>query len=193
MSDLRAFFGPNAGYVLELYERYHADPASVDAESRAFFATLDPADDRRRAGALQRRMTAPAAAGAPALDVERIVGAAALAQAIREYGHLAADIDPLGKPLPGAPELDPAFHGITEADLQLAAGRASSAGRPPRARPMPPRRSPACAPSTSGTAGFDFDHVQVGEGAALADATRSNRADSPRRSSRPPSARCSAA
>ena len=37
MSDLRAFFGPNAGYVLELYDSYLADPTSVDAESRAFF------------------------------------------------------------------------------------------------------------------------------------------------------------
>ena len=31
------FYGPNAGYVLELYERYQADPASVDAATRAFF------------------------------------------------------------------------------------------------------------------------------------------------------------
>ena len=42
MSDLRAFFGPNAGYVLELYERYTADPASVSESDRAFFASLDP-------------------------------------------------------------------------------------------------------------------------------------------------------
>ena len=31
------FTGPNAAYVLELYERYRQDPGSVDAQTRAFF------------------------------------------------------------------------------------------------------------------------------------------------------------
>ena len=35
MSDLEAFYGPNAGYVLELYEHYLQNPASIDAASRA--------------------------------------------------------------------------------------------------------------------------------------------------------------
>jgi len=29
--DLDEFIGPNAGYVVELYERYQRDPASVPA------------------------------------------------------------------------------------------------------------------------------------------------------------------
>src|SRR5689334_17413642 len=37
MSDLSLFYGPNAGYVLELYERYRQDPDSVDAATRALF------------------------------------------------------------------------------------------------------------------------------------------------------------
>jgi 2-oxoglutarate dehydrogenase E1 component len=41
MSDpISRFFGPNAGYVLELYERYQHDPQSVDPETRAYFAGL---------------------------------------------------------------------------------------------------------------------------------------------------------
>ena len=39
MYDLEAFYGPNAGYVLELYERYRQNPASVDAGTRAIFDT----------------------------------------------------------------------------------------------------------------------------------------------------------
>src|ERR1051325_5179700 len=35
--DISDFYGPNAGYVLELYERYLADPGSVDEEWRATF------------------------------------------------------------------------------------------------------------------------------------------------------------
>ena len=44
MYDLKAFYGPNAGYVLELYERYRQNPASVDAASRAIFDTRSPID-----------------------------------------------------------------------------------------------------------------------------------------------------
>src|SRR2546421_12590514 len=42
MQNLEAFYGPNAGYVLELYERYKQDPASVDEQSRAIFTTWSP-------------------------------------------------------------------------------------------------------------------------------------------------------
>ena len=40
-----------------------------------------------------------------------------LVQAYRSRGHLAARIDPLGSVRPDPPDLDPAFHGFTEADL----------------------------------------------------------------------------
>ena len=42
MYDLKNFYGPNAGYVLDLYERYNQDPSSVDAEARALFASWSP-------------------------------------------------------------------------------------------------------------------------------------------------------
>jgi 2-oxoglutarate dehydrogenase E1 component len=43
----REFHGPNAAYVLELYERYRRDPHSVDPVSREAFARLAvPAEDR---------------------------------------------------------------------------------------------------------------------------------------------------
>jgi 2-oxoglutarate dehydrogenase E1 component len=37
-------YGGNADYIENLYERYEADPAAVDAEWRAFFESLK--DDR---------------------------------------------------------------------------------------------------------------------------------------------------
>ena len=37
MSEWREFGGVNEGYVLELYERFQQDPASVDAATRALF------------------------------------------------------------------------------------------------------------------------------------------------------------
>ena len=46
MPDLDVFYGPNAGYVLELYERYLENPASVDASSRAIFDTWSPIEQK---------------------------------------------------------------------------------------------------------------------------------------------------
>ncbi|HSK86377.1 MAG TPA: hypothetical protein VK902_23660, partial [Rubrobacter sp.] len=36
------FFGPNLGYVLELYENYREDPDSVDGQMREFFESWSP-------------------------------------------------------------------------------------------------------------------------------------------------------
>src|ERR671920_867758 len=36
------FYGPNLGYVLELYERYIEDPGSVDERARSFFENWSP-------------------------------------------------------------------------------------------------------------------------------------------------------
>jgi 2-oxoglutarate dehydrogenase E1 component len=100
--------GINRGYVLELYDRYRADPSSVDAETRSFFDSwTPPAEDA----------PAPAAAegGVP---LRAAVSAVNLAQSIRRYGHLAAQLDPLGTRPIGDPTLSPERHGLTEDDLR---------------------------------------------------------------------------
>ncbi|MDK3162017.1 hypothetical protein QPK87_36540 [Kamptonema cortianum] len=86
MSFWNDFAGPNAGYVLELYERYRRDPASVDAGTRAFFEHWTPPE-------------ATAQPDVPQADISRVVGAVNFARALREYGHLAARLDPLGTQL----------------------------------------------------------------------------------------------
>ena len=97
--------GINAGYVAELYERYRQDPDSVDAATRQVFESWVPVEQA------QQRATATGA------DLHVIVGVANLAECIRRYGHLAAQIDPLGSAPPGDPSLSPRAHGITEDDL----------------------------------------------------------------------------
>ena len=108
MADLREFTGPNAAYVLDLYDRFLSDPASVDEGWRGYFASFSPPAESTAAGT--------AAAGVPA-DVDRIVAARELARSIRARGHTAARLDPLGSEPSVDPALDPAFHGISEADL----------------------------------------------------------------------------
>ncbi|MCB0212232.1 MAG: 2-oxoglutarate dehydrogenase E1 component [Anaerolineae bacterium] len=109
MNLLHDFHGPNAGYILELYERYQQDPNSVDPETRAYFKDWTPSTN----GA-----PAATAAMAPAIDTDKLVGTVNLAQAIREYGHLAAQLDPLGTPPPGDSSLGEAYYNVTPDDLR---------------------------------------------------------------------------
>jgi 2-oxoglutarate dehydrogenase E1 component len=110
MDIYREFPGPNAGYVVELYERYLQDPDSVDLETRAFF--------ERQAPTGEVKLPSAAPVTAPGLSPEKIAAAINLALAIRSYGHLAAALDPLGSAPPGDPALDLATHGLTEGDLR---------------------------------------------------------------------------
>jgi 2-oxoglutarate dehydrogenase E1 component len=106
MNEPLHFTGPNAGYLAELYERFLADPSSVDEATRAYFSQYGAPEGM-----------APAASEQPPLDVTRVVGAARLIRYIRELGHLAARIDPLGSAPPGDPGLELASHGVTTQDL----------------------------------------------------------------------------
>jgi 2-oxoglutarate dehydrogenase E1 component len=106
---LGPFGGVNAGYVLELYERYRQNPESVDAATRAAFSSWTPADLDVPA--------APTLSQAPA-DVHAVVAATILADSIRRYGHLAAQLDPLGSAPIGDPSLSPASYGLTDDDLR---------------------------------------------------------------------------
>jgi 2-oxoglutarate dehydrogenase E1 component len=107
MASWQGFTGVNLGYVLELYERFRKDPSSVDPATRALFEQGPP--------------PAAEATPTPAADgraLEKAVGAVNLAQSIRRYGHLAAQLDPLGKRPHGDPTLLPETHGVTEDDLR---------------------------------------------------------------------------
>jgi 2-oxoglutarate dehydrogenase E1 component len=109
------FFGPNLGYVLELYESYRSDPHSVDEKTREFFETWSP----------PRETDGPATNGssaspgvAPEVDVEKAVGASKHVRHIRDFGHRATRLDPLGSEPPGDPTLDPSFYRISDEDLE---------------------------------------------------------------------------
>jgi 2-oxoglutarate dehydrogenase E1 component len=142
----------NAGYVLELYERYRQDPASVDEATRKAFESWSPAAE-----------AGTAAGGAqPAANIHMVVAAANLVESIRRYGHLAARLDPLGSTPIGDPSLSPRAHGITDEDLKnlpaaLVGGPAAeSAANAYEA--IEKLRRVYCS-----TTGFDYAHVFVPE------------------------------
>ena len=100
----------NDGYIAETYDAYRRDPASVDESWRQFFRTAESLAGLAGGGVAGGGV-------ADAALLRKTAGAAALVDAIRSYGHLAVRLDPLGTPPPGAAELTPEFHGITEAEL----------------------------------------------------------------------------
>ena len=95
----------NDGYIAETYEAYRRDPSSVEESWRQFFRTAESLAGTASGTRADERL------------LRKTAAAASLVEAIREYGHLAVQLDPLGTPPPGAPELTPEFHGMKEEEL----------------------------------------------------------------------------
>ncbi|MDX6379089.1 MAG: 2-oxoglutarate dehydrogenase component, partial [Rubrobacteraceae bacterium] len=154
------FYGPNLGYVLELYERYRDDPNSVDERTRSFFEEWTPPEPGANGQATG--VAAPAAE----MDVDKIVGVAKYIRSIRDFGHRAAQLDPLGSEPPGDPTLDPGFHDVTEEELE---NLPSSVLNAPGTGPIPRRTSSAREAVDElrriycKTTGFDFGHIHNAE------------------------------
>ena len=127
-------FGGNAPYVEELYEAYLDNPGSVTDNWRHYFDQLQhmPATDgqeathdqahapiiesfAQRAKAntfVQRGQEPDLAVAMKQVHVQSMIAA------YRSLGSRWADLDPLKRQdRPSIPELDPAFYGLTEADL----------------------------------------------------------------------------
>jgi len=113
-------------FVEGLYSDYLRDPNSVSADWRAYFESeggrawngppdlgpnFAPTSLFNPPGAA----IGPRAAEASAADVQD--RADQLIRSYRVRGHLAARIDPLGLQRPAHPELEPAFYGFSDADL----------------------------------------------------------------------------
>src|SRR6266699_1611798 len=91
---LDEFFGPNAGYALELLERVQQPRPTAEPEDAEVIVGLRASP-----------------------EISAAAAAAALAQSIRLFGHRGAHVDPLGSEPPGDPHLDYRAHGLREEDL----------------------------------------------------------------------------
>lgn len=129
------FYGPNAGYALELLERegsVQATPAQPIAELQAELSTSP--------------------------DVSAAAAAAAVAQSIRVFGHRAAHLDPLGREPPGDPHLDYGAHGLTEADLTRLPASVVGGSLAQAANALQAIRR--LEQLYCGTTGYEFTHVE---------------------------------
>ncbi|HMD89363.1 MAG TPA: hypothetical protein VKF38_09395, partial [Anaerolineaceae bacterium] len=73
----------NAGYLSELYERFLRDPHSVDSQTRALFEGWPP-----ELVGPGNALASPASAAVLPYELNKVVAAVNLAQAIRSFGHL---------------------------------------------------------------------------------------------------------
>jgi 2-oxoglutarate dehydrogenase E1 component len=179
------FSGGNAAFIEELYEKYLLDPAAVAAGWRTYFDSLKgrEAGDVPHSIVIDRieraqRLNGHAyAIAAPVSDAQaqKQAGVLKLVTAYRSRGHLAAQLDPLDLehtfppsdlealgllPRPAAPDLDPAFHGLTNADLDTEFSTGSLAG-PQR---LKLRDLVALLKATyAGTIGAEFMHISDAE------------------------------
>jgi 2-oxoglutarate dehydrogenase E1 component len=125
-------YSGNAWYIEELYEAYLEDPKSVSDSWQLYFKTLQLADPNAHQDTphspIQKAYSEAARQKAHAVPVisigpdatahQKQVAVLQLINAYRFRGHRQADLDPLKQyERPNVPELDPAYHEITEADM----------------------------------------------------------------------------
>jgi 2-oxoglutarate dehydrogenase E1 component len=94
--------GWSAEYLDAQHQRWLADPASVPEGMASFFQGFDLARDSGGSG--------------PGVDADTYA-VAHLCRAYRDVGHLAARLDPFGVERARPRQLEPAFHGLTDAHL----------------------------------------------------------------------------
>ncbi len=130
LANTSHLYAANAPYLEELFENYLKNPNTVPPHWRDWF-------DRLQAGASEQvlpgrpsrppasiRSVAPrpspeiVAGGLTTEAAGKQAGVLQLINAYRFRGHQQANIDPLHlSERPGAPDLDPAFHGLLEEDM----------------------------------------------------------------------------
>ncbi|CAM4011178.1 2-oxoglutarate dehydrogenase E1 component [Paenibacillus alkaliterrae] len=126
-SPWQSYYGPNLGYVQEQYERFLTEPDSVEISLRELFVHFGAppsvslganSNASVKPNPQQAVATAAVSGSIDANMLKKVVAAHQLMLNIRRYGHLAADIDPLGfSPEADTKLLEPETFGLTQADL----------------------------------------------------------------------------
>ncbi|MEX1363373.1 MAG: 2-oxoglutarate dehydrogenase E1 component [Nannocystaceae bacterium] len=133
-SDL-ALSSYNLPFLESVYEQYLEDPDSVDPQWRSLIASLDAEGPSPSSVGPTGPATAGLAAAAEQIDLQNRVDK--LIANYRLLGHLAADVDPLGRErVEGSPALSLSFYGMDDGHLDR---MFSAGGLFPGAGPVPLR------------------------------------------------------
>jgi 2-oxoglutarate dehydrogenase E1 component len=123
-----AFSGANADFIEELFDRFLKDPRSVDASWAQYFASLKAGANgaapavfaaRPRPASVPAAKSPPSTAAPTGAASAKQAAVSRLIQVYANRGHLIAHLDPLNlTPRPQPYILDPAYFGLSEADLE---------------------------------------------------------------------------
>ena len=154
--------GGNVAYVEELYEDYLSDPNAVSTEWRGIFDALpkisaQPEFSHRD---IQDQFLQLASMPKTLMNVEtapKQQAVADLIQAYRSYGHLQANLDPLGMAARRThPSLDPHYYHLGDADR----AQSFSAGPYLAQKPLPLAEIERCLQATyCGSIGIQYMHL----------------------------------
>jgi len=129
--------GPNAMYLESLYAQWKANPSAMEPKWTEYFEAVEAGKSAKppmsgsalRSAATDATLTRMASTGLT-VGTGHVPGGATggglqnLIRAYQKRGHESADLDPLGLhewrqwfSASGVPELDPKYHGFTDADL----------------------------------------------------------------------------
>ncbi|WP_127579192.1 2-oxoglutarate dehydrogenase E1 component [Paenibacillus koleovorans] len=125
-SPWQHYYGPNLGYVLDMYDRYLEQPETVDAAFRELFEQWGPPSvptafslPERKGGAPETTILSTGPQANDPVYLKKIVDAGKLVRNIRTYGHLAARTDTLGISVStDSRYMEPEMYRLSEADLK---------------------------------------------------------------------------
>ncbi|WP_077324930.1 2-oxoglutarate dehydrogenase E1 component [Virgibacillus siamensis] len=109
------FYGPNMGYIEEQYELFKQDPDSVDPSIRELFDQHGAPEWVQHTG---EAIQTVAQSKTSIDDVKKLTSAMKLVEAIRRFGHLDADIYPVGHEDRTTELIQPGAYGLSEEDLR---------------------------------------------------------------------------
>jgi 2-oxoglutarate dehydrogenase E1 component len=109
--------GDNAALLEELYKRFLLNPGAVDPQWARYFEELDNGQHATLAGANGRQGAWAGPSTGAGLPDLRSTALRNLVASYRRFGHLAADLDPLGLDVPNRELLELSYYGLSEGDL----------------------------------------------------------------------------
>ncbi|RKZ36935.1 MAG: 2-oxoglutarate dehydrogenase E1 component, partial [Gammaproteobacteria bacterium] len=134
MTDKAALDPANAAFLDQLFESFQADPHSVGPEWRSYFENLQEGSPSEPATAVEPVRTQAPEAPATQFDADAAAKQVCVLQLINSYrflGHRQANLDPLNLyERPAVPDLEPAYHGLAEPDMDQTFNTGSLMGPP---------------------------------------------------------------
>jgi 2-oxoglutarate dehydrogenase E1 component len=125
--DSSSLYGSNAGFVENLYERFLEDPDSVEPSWQKTFSEIhqgadfetphSPVVERFAQLGLKSQGRLAKLQGFTEESVKKQSAVARLINHYRVRGHQIAANNPLGKTLATPPDMDPAYYGLSEPDM----------------------------------------------------------------------------